>query len=262
MPRKIKRIGGVALGESFLIEHPVIEIAAIAMNKNDGRSPCLTDLQETQTGAAGIDGFGFGTGVAGGRVPIEIVIEFLDVSLDRRLIDRGRCDNAEQRPHRHGRAGFDHDLPERAGDRAFIDIGDLGGLDVHDVLAGFDLGARFDKPRRDHALLHRETPFRHDNRLDAHVCFLTYVRSSHRAAPRPTAYRVVGRGAARCRSNLEAQQTSAAMPGNPKVSRHPEFNALCRPPRAPPPRYRRPAGYRYPRAPARTVPAHEVRSPA
>ena len=92
---EIDRVGGVVFGQRFLVEHPVVEIAAEAVDEDDGSAAGIAHFEIADARAAGIDGLGLGAGVAGGRVPVEIVDEVLGKSVDIGIADRRRSDHAK-----------------------------------------------------------------------------------------------------------------------------------------------------------------------
>ena len=164
---QIEGIGGPAGGERFLIELPVVEIAAKAVDEHDRHALALAERQVADPPAAGVEvsrlrrcGPGFG-GMGG-----ELLLELGDEGIEVGVGHRGVGDHAEQRADRHGLALADHDPAQRPGDRALEHVRDLGGLDVEDLVARLDLGALLDQPLGDHPLLHRQAPFGHDDRPD------------------------------------------------------------------------------------------------
>ena len=164
---QIDRIGGTGGGERFLIELPVVEVAAEAVDEHDRHALALAQRQVADPPAARLDGLRLGRRGAGFRgVGGELLLKLGDERVELGVGDRGVGDHAEQRADRHGLALADDDPAQRPGDRALEHVRDLGRLDVEDLVAGLDLGARLDQPLGDHPLLHRQPPFGHDDRPD------------------------------------------------------------------------------------------------
>ena len=177
MARQIQRIGGPPVGEGLLIELPVVEIAAEAVNEHDRHALALAERQIADAPAARLDGLGLRRRLdRRGRMGGELLLERGDVGVEVGIRNRGLGDHAQERADRHGLALADHDPAQRPRDRALEDVRDLRGLDVEDLGARLDLGAFLDQPLRDHPLLHRQAPLGHDDRPD---------RVAHRFPPRP-----------------------------------------------------------------------------
>jgi hypothetical protein len=81
-----------------------------------------------------------------GRGRLEARLEVGDEAVDRSVRHVRLRDDAEERADRHGVALADDLPPEHPGDRALEDVGDLRGLDVHDLLALGDHGAFLHRP--------------------------------------------------------------------------------------------------------------------
>ncbi len=165
MAGQVDGVGGMALGERFLVELPVVEIAAEAVDEDDRRPFALTEREIAKAPPARLDGLGLGRRRAGfGGVHRELLLEPGDEGVEIGIGNRAVGDHAQERADRHGLALPDQPPAQWPRDGALVDVGDLRGLDVEDLVAAADLGTLLDQPLRDHPLLHRQTPFGHDDR--------------------------------------------------------------------------------------------------
>ena len=106
-------------GEIGVIEQPVVEIAAEAVDQHGGRAAAFAELQEAHRPAADLRLLGLRRGFVGRRARHEIALEFGDRRIDVGIARVGGRDDAEQRADRQ-RLAFLRDLPaQRAVERAF-----------------------------------------------------------------------------------------------------------------------------------------------
>ena len=168
MAGEVDRVDVAVGGEVALVEHPGRVVRPKAVDEEEGGFGAVgwAGREIADALAVGVDGFGLG-GVGGALLRrLEALQEFRDVGVDLGIRHARLGDDAEQRADGDILA-LRHDLlPEHALDRALEHVGDLGGLDVHDLLAGGDFCTFLDGPAREHAFLHGETPLRHGDGLD------------------------------------------------------------------------------------------------
>jgi hypothetical protein len=167
--RQVERVGSGALGHGFLVEEPVVQVPAVAVEEDHRVARGVPDLQVAQATAVDLDVLGLGAlrRRHRGELLLEPLLEVGDVGVDPGVRDRVVGDDAQERPHGHGLARPHQRPAQLAGGRALEDVRDLRGLDVHDLLALGDHRTRLHVPGRDHALLHRQAPLGHDDGLDS-----------------------------------------------------------------------------------------------
>ena len=167
--RQVDRIDGTVLGELLDIEQPIVGIAAKSMNEDDRNRLALGSRRLEDSGLAAALDLALGDR-AGAVIGQRRDHEARDKSVDVGVGNRRRRHDRDQSADRQNVARIRHEPANNSRGGAFKHIGDLGSLDLRDFLAFFDLGAILDEPPGQGALLHRQAPFRHDDRLNfAHL---------------------------------------------------------------------------------------------
>jgi hypothetical protein len=135
--RQVERVGSGLLRHGLLVEEPVVEVAAVAVEEDHRVARGVPDLQEAQATAVDLDVLGLGAlrRRHRGELLLEPLLEVGDVGVDPGVRDRVVGDDAQERPHGHGLARPHQRPAQLAGGRALEDVRDLRGLDVHDLLA-------------------------------------------------------------------------------------------------------------------------------
>ena len=167
MPRQVEGVDRTRRGKRLVVEQPVVEVAAEAVDQDDRRAafaPCeIADLPPVDLhrlgGGAAVLVIVFGRHEVG----LEVGDEGVDVGVGNALIG----DDAEQAADRQHVAFLGDAAPEHAGVRRLDRAGDLLGLDIDDLIARRERIAFAHKPSGDLPLLHGEAPFGHANGADA-----------------------------------------------------------------------------------------------
>ena len=182
MARQVERVDRARLGQGVVIEQPVVQIAAEAVDQQHVLRTLPLD-QVADARAVDLDALGRGAAilvvVLGGH---EIGLEIGDEGVDLGVGDGRVGDNAEQPGDRQDIALRGDAPAQHAARGRFRRAGDFLGLDIDQLGAGRDRRALVDQPAGDLALLHGETPFRHCDDLDA-LAHLPYPATSRTAAP-------------------------------------------------------------------------------
>ena len=166
MPRQVEGVDRPLGGERVVVEEPIVEVAAEAVDEDDRRAAfALRQIADVPPGD--LDRLG-------GRAAVLVVVlgrhevgqEIRDEGVDVAVGDALVGDDAEQAADRQHVALLRHMAAQHAGVRRLDRAGDLLGLDVDDLIARRKRIALADQPAGDLALLHGEAPFGHANGAD------------------------------------------------------------------------------------------------
>ena len=163
MARQVQGVDGGRFGERIDIEQPVVQIAAKPVDEQD-RSALARPFGVPDAADRKVREL-----VGGTRLLLVLDrghLERRDIGLDVRIRHGRRRKHTEQRAYRVDLAGHADTLAQEAAVGSLHDIGDLVGLDIHDFVTSRDLDAFLHVPCGKGALLHREAPFRHEDRGD------------------------------------------------------------------------------------------------
>src|SRR5918994_173012 len=175
--------GASRLGEGLLVEDPDVDVAAEAVQKDEGRTFALPDLQVLYVPAADLDCLRFGTASLRCRqFGVEVLQELLDVRIYLLVGDVRRRDHAEQTAHGQDLALPGDPAAKDALGRRLDGVVDLLALDLDDLVALGKLGTLLEEPLDDRSFCHREAPLGHPQLEDS-------LRLAHARAPAPATSR-------------------------------------------------------------------------
>ena len=181
--RQIRRNDGAVGDQRRLIEQPVVEVTAKAVQQDGGlvggSLPQVVDRQ-----FANLDRLGLVAALFGARfLGYEALLELSNEGIDLRVGYLFAGEHAQQRAHRQGIAGDGHGPAQRAGVGHLDGAGNLLRFDQHHLGAGLH-GVRpsRDKPVAHYALGHAQAPLGHGDRLNHRWCPARRLQSSRRTA--------------------------------------------------------------------------------
>ncbi len=175
VPRQIQCNRAATVRQRRLREHPAVEVGTEAVQQQGRHGIAAANLQIAQSLAGN---FQFARRHRVRRVR-RFIRPFDDDEAGDEFVDlrRGRVrrrEHGEQRADRQGRALRRHDATQRAVRIGLDDVGDLGSLDLQDLVTLGKCGALGFQPLHHLPLGHGQTPFGHGDRGD---------RRAHRAYP-------------------------------------------------------------------------------
>ena len=183
---QVEGVDRVGLGQIRLVEQPGVEVAAEAVDQDDRRGLAtpgsFTGAPIVEPPARGLDDLRLARGFRRrrGRGDGESRLEARHEGVDLGRLGRPGGDHAEQGADRHGLA-LGHQAPAQDAARGALQgVGDLGRLDVDDLVADPEARALLDVPVDHHALVHGEAPLGHGDRLqlDGHAPYPTTSRTA------------------------------------------------------------------------------------
>ena len=221
MPRQVDRIRRTGLGENSLVEHPAQPVASESVDEENGDALRFALPDELDAAPASFQDLVSGARILACGLEIKVLEKILHVGVDVAVRNPCGRQHAEKRSDRDRLTVLDDDAPKRPGRGRLMAAGNLGGLDLDDLVARGNVVANIRLPRDNRALLHRQAPFGHQN----------WMNIAHRL--------LLGPNFVQPRARLRLR-----------------FSSACRPVPAPPPRCGPRSECRYPRGRARRARAH------